>query len=340
MKRVKRSTGKLLLLVLLGVALSACLLLDILAGPADIGWHSVWLALLDPALLPVREQVIIWDVRLPDALIAVTVGAALGLSGLETQTVLNNPLASPFTLGISAFAGLGASVGIVFAGALPWLPMSAAVPTLALVGALVCTLLVLLFANWQGEGREHIVLFGMALFFLGNALTAAIQFVATSEAVDQIVFWSIGDLTRAGWWENGMVALCFVLLLPWSARQAAVLTLLRAGEAQAQSLGLDLARLRLWILLRVSVLCAFAVCFVGIIAFVGLIGPHMARFLLGEDHRFLIPGAILCGALVLSLASLLSKVLITGVIIPVGIITSLVGVPLFLVLMMTRGRSV
>lgn len=334
---VLRRASVLLALV---VGMFMTLLLDLQAGPANLTLQQIVQGICNADSLELRHRIILWDVRLPDALIALAVGAALGLSGIETQTVLNNPLASPFTLGISAFAAFGASIAIVFMPGTQWLAYAAVLPLCALVAALACGALVLLFSRLTGGARETVVLFGMALFFLGTALTSAMQYVATSEAVDQIVFWTVGDLTKAGWQEVAIVTICFVVILPFSLRHVWVMTLLRAGEAQVQSLGLNMRRIRMWVLLRVSVLCAFAVCFVGAIGFVGLIGPHIARVLLGEDHRFLVPGAALCGALILSLASFLSKALLPGVVIPVGIITSLVGVPIFLALIAGQGRRV
>ena len=112
--------------------------------------------------------------------------------------------------------------------------------------------------------------------------------------------------------------------------------MMRAGEAQVMSLGLNVPRIRMLVIARISVLSAFAVCFVGAIGFVGLIGPHIARLLLGEDHRLLVPGAAMCGALILSLASFLSKILIPGAIVPVGILTAIIGVPVFVLLVLSR----
>lgn len=330
-----RRLGMMWLLLL---ALVISLLLDLQAGPADLSLGQIVQGLWDSQSLELRYRIILLEVRLPDALIALAVGAALGLSGIETQTVLNNPLASPYTLGVSAFAAFGASIAIVFTPVGGGLPQTFMLPLMALLFALLCGGLVLLFSRFMAGARESVVLFGMALFFLGTALTSAMQYVAPSEAIDQIVFWTIGDLTKAGWLEVGIVALCFALVFPFSMRHVWVMTLLRAGEDQVRSLGLDMNRIRLWVLLRVSILCAFAVCFVGAIGFVGLIGPHIARMLLGEDHRYLVPGAALCGALILSLASFLSKALLEGVVIPVGIITSLVGVPIFLALIILQGR--
>lgn len=331
---------RLIVFVVLALALLLSLLLDLQAGPANLGMWELLRGLLDPASLSPRMQVVVWQVRLPDALIAVLVGAALGVAGAETQTVLNNPLASPFTLGVSALATLGASMAIVLAPTFSFLPTVQAQPLLALAFALLGGVLVLLFNQWMLDSRESVVLFGIALMFLANALTAALQYVASAEAVQSIVFWTIGNLTKASWEECGSVALVLLLVLPFSWRQVSTLTLLRAGESQAVSLGLDVGRIRRWAIMRVSILAAFAVCFVGTIGFVGLVGPHISRLLLGEDHRFMLPGAGLCGALLLSLASWLSKSLLPGAIVPVGIITAVIGVPVFLGLIVMRRSRV
>jgi len=323
---------RLSIIIGLCIALILSLMLDLTAGPAQLGLTEIIKGIIDPQSLSLRHQIILWDVRLPDALIALAVGAALGLAGIETQTILNNPLASPFTLGVSALATLGASLAIVVAPVIPFLPNNAVLPAMALLFALLGGGLILAFTKFSGGARESVVLFGIALVFLANALTAALQYVASAEAVQAIVFWTIGNLTKVGWNELYIVSFVLVCVLPFSLRHVWLMTLIRGGEAQAKSLGLNVSRLRALVIFRVSILAAFAVCFVGAIGFVGLVGPHIARMLLGEDHRLLVPGSILCGALILSLASFLSKALLPGVIIPVGILTSVIGVPIFLFL--------
>ena len=327
------------ILGLLALAAIASLGLDLQAGPAALELTDIFYGVMDPASLDLRQRIILWEVRLPDALIALSVGAALGLAGVETQTILDNPLASPFTLGVSSAAVLGASVAIVLAPSVPLLPESALLPTLALIFALGSGVFILAVVKFGHGARETVVLFGIALVFLCNALTAGLHYVADSDAIQQIVFWTIGNLTRAGWPEVWIVSACFLLIFPFSLRHVWLLTLLRGGEAHASSLGINVSRLRTWVILRSSVLAAFAVCFVGTISFIGLVGPHIARLLLGEDHRFLVPGAALCGALILSLASFLSKALISGVIIPVGILTAVVGVPVLLGLLFRQRRA-
>jgi len=335
----KSEARRVLILCVLGGLLLFALLLDLTAGPSAMSAMDVFSGIVSPQSLSKRFEIILWQVRLPDALIAIAVGASLGLAGIETQTILNNPLASPFTLGISAAATLGASIAIVVAPSIPFVSSVAVLPIMAMMFALGSGLLILTFMRLVQNGREAIILFGIALVFLCNAITAMFQYVASAEAVQEIVFWTVGNLTRAGWLEVQLVFICFFLILPLSMRHVWIMTMLRAGEAQAVALGLNVERLRVMVVLRVSVLAAFAVCFVGAIGFIGLVGPHIARMVLGEDHRFLVPGSAICGALILSLASYMSKALLPGVVIPVGILTALVGVPMFLALIAFRRRE-
>lgn len=333
-----------LILALLAATLVISLTLDLSAGPAGLSAADIVTGLLDPSSLSPRDRVVLWDIRLPDALIAVLVGAALGVAGLESQTALNNPLASPFTLGVSAAAKLGAAIAIVFASGLtarlglPALPETVLMPLLAMAFALVSGLLVLGFARVFGAERETIVLFGVAVMFFCESLVALMQLVGDAEAAQRIVIWTVGNLTRVGWTELTIVAAALAVATPLTWRRAAQLTLLRSGEAQARALGIDVEQLRREMVLRLSALTAVAVCFVGTISFVGLVAPHLARMILGEDHRVLVPGAFLMGGLTLSIASLLSKTVLPGAIIPVGILTAAIGAPALVALLATRRR--
>lgn len=327
----------LLFLIAAGIFLS--FLGDIVTGPAALSAGDLLTGIFDGSSLSRAESVILYQIRLPDALIALAVGAALGLAGVETQTVLNNPLASPYTLGLSSSAALGAAISIVFDISIPGVADWISLPFFAFIGSLSAGLAILLMTAAFGGSINTAILFGIAIVFLSTALTAAIQYVATAEATQLIVFWTIGNLTRAGWLEVGVVSAVVLLVLPFCLRDVWQLTLLKGGEEQASSLGVPVKRLRLKVILRTSLLAAVAVCFVGTISFVGLVGPHIARLLLGENHKYLIPGAALSGALLLSLASIVSKSLLPGAIIPVGIVTSLIGVPIFLLLVLTQKRA-
>jgi iron complex transport system permease protein len=326
---------RLLMLAGLLAVLCASVVADIALGPSTFAFADVLRGVFTPDALPQAQQVILWEVRLPYAVMAVLVGASLGLAGAEMQTALNNPLASPFTW-ISA---VGASAAVVGGFTLLAWGENLAVPLCAFAGAACATALIQVLAWRQGATVDTVVLFGIALLFSFEALLWMLQFIADSNALQQIVFWTMGSLGRATWTKIGIVGTVLVLCLLWSARQAWALTALRAGEDQARSFGIAVERLRLLTLLRVSLLAATALSFVGTIGFVGLVGPHIARMLLGEDHRYYLPGSALAGALMLSLASILSKALVPGVVLPIGIITALVGVPLFMALVLRQRRT-
>ncbi len=338
----RRTRGRALTLLGLALVLVASLLLDLTTGASDLPLATVLTGLWDPAAVEVGVRVILWDVRLPQAAMAVLVGAALGLAGAEMQTVLDNPLASPFTLGISNAATLGAAVAIVAGLHIPLLGPEWTVAFAAFVCAMAATLLVQALARMQGVGggRENLILFGIAMVFALNALLWLVQFLASADALQQIVFWTMGSLGRSTPTNVALLAVVVALCLPAAMRHVWAMTALRAGEEHAQSLGIAVGRLRILVLLRVSLLAGVALSFVGTISFIGLVGPHIARLALGEDHRFYLPGAALAGAVVLSLSSVVSKSIVPGLVLPVGIVTALVGIPLFVALILVqRGRS-
>lgn len=184
------------------------------------------------------------------------------------------------------------------------------------------------------------ILLGIALVFLFNALLSLIEYNASEQALQQVVFWTLGSLTKADWLRLALVVAVLAVVVPLCARAAWRLTALRMGDERAASLGVEVRRLRLTVLLWVSVLAATAVAFVGTIGFVGLVGPHIARMLVGEDQRFLLPASMLCGALLLSVTSIVSKLVVPGVVIPVGIITALIGVPFFVAIVFARRRRI
>ncbi len=326
------------LLIGLAVALGLSFLADVATGTSNLAAADILRGLVDGSTLTRSQAVILWEVRLPYAVMAVLVGAALGLAGAEMQTVLNNALASPFTLGVSAAAMLGAAVVIVFNVLPAWFDQNYGIALGAFVFALGSTMLIQALSRLYGATVDTVVLFGIAMVFVLNALTALIQFVADTDALQQVVFWNMGSLTRATWDKIVIVAAVLALCLPLSMTQVWAMTALRGGEDHARSFGIPVERLRLLVMLRVSLLAAVAVCFVGTIGFIGLVGPHIARLALGEDHRFYLPGAALAGALVLSLASIASKLIVPGIILPVGIVTSLVGIPLFMGLILSQRR--
>ena len=327
------------LLALLALAAGLSAVADVATGPSALSLTTIITGIVDPQQITAAERVILWDIRLPYALMAVCVGAALGLAGAETQTVLNNPLASPYTLGISWAAILGATLVIVLGQQLSGLAQAVVLPIGAFTAAALASLLILALAVRFGSNTETIILFGIALLFSCSALISLLQFVADAEAVQESVLWSIGSLARATWPAVFVVFAVVLVVAPFTLRSAWALTLMRGGDEQAMGVGLALHRLRLVALMRASLLAATAVSFVGAIGFVGLVAPHIARLLLGEDQRFYLPGSLIAGAMMLSLASTASELILPGVIIPVGIVTALVGIPVFVTLVVIRRRG-
>jgi iron complex transport system permease protein len=331
---------KRIMLSLLGPLLLLLILTDISIGPSGLTVFDVARIIVMPSSANITQYAIVWDIRLPMALMAVVVGASLAIAGAEMQTILNNPLASPFTLGISAAASFGAAVALVLGvSIIPFAGGIFFVAGNAFVFAMVAALIIFAFSMMRGVTAETMVLLGIALVFLFQALLALLQYIASEQALQQVVFWSLGSLSKASWPKLGLTALIVVCTVPAFMRASWQLTALRLGDERARALGVDVQRLRLLVLVGVSLLAATAVAFVGTIGFVGLVGPHVARMLVGEEQRYFLPASAICGAILLAATSLVSKSILPGVIIPVGIITALIGVPFFLALIFSRRRQ-
>lgn len=327
-----------LAIVLAFIALST--LLYIFTGPSLMSLGDVIRTLFNPEEASIGQRTIVWDFRLPVALMALVVGAALGLGGAEMQTLLDNPLASPYTLGLAAASGLGAAMGLhADVIGLPVEPLIS-VPVGAFLMCMFAASILFGIAVFRQASAQTLILAGIALLFLFQSLMSMLQFMASPELNQQIIFWLFGSLQRSTWPSLAITltvtAICTALLMA----DAWKLTALRLGEARARSLGVDVARLRLKTLMLVALLTSTAIAFVGVIGFIGLVAPHIARMLVGEDQRFFIPLSMLCGALMLSGASVLSKVIVPGALFPVGVVTAIIGVPFFfwLILGWRRGR--
>jgi len=330
---IRRRLAFLLLLTVISVAAFA---IDLGSGPSSLGLGDVIRGVWQPGSLSGAHSAILWEVRLPQALLAVLVGLGLATAGAEMQTILGNPLASPFTLGVSSAASFGAALAIVLGIGIPGVPQNWIISANAFGFAFVSVLVLQSVVRMRGPGTDILVLCGIALFFTFNALVALTQFLASQQALQQLVFWIMGSLSRASWDKVRLLAVVLLVTLPFSQRAAWPMMALRLGEDRARSLGIDIGRLRFMSLLRISLMTATAMAFVGTIGFVGLAGPHIARMLIGEDHRFFLPASALTGAIIMSLASVASKSIIPGVLVPIGIVTALIGLPVFFSLIFSR----
>lgn len=326
--------------LVLGLGLLLCLsvAVDVSMGPARYALADVVTTLLWPEQADLQMRMVVWEIRMPMALMAVTVGGCLSLAGAQMQTILANPLASPFTLGLSAAASFGAALAMVLGVAVFPAALALMVPINAFVMAMAAALLIFGLSSMRGITVETIVLLGIALVFTFNALLALLQYFASEQALAAVVFWTMGSLTKATWTKVAVTAVILLVCTPLFACRAWALTAIRLGETRAAAMGVPVRRLRLETLILVSLLASVPVSFVGTIGFIGIVGPHFARLLLGEDQRFFLPGSILAGALMLSATSVLSKAILPGAVLPIGIITALVGVPFFAILIFTHGR--
>lgn len=323
------------LLALLTLAMVA----DIAIGPARYSLLEVAHGILQPHDVDKQLKVIIWKIRMPSTIMGILCGMALAVAGLQMQTILNNPLASPFTLGISAGASFGAALALAFG--LTFLPGVGPyfVAINAFIGAIVTAVIIFMVSMRRDGTVQTIILLGIALVFAFNTALALVQFFARQEAVSAIVFWTMGSLGKSTWEKVAITAIALIVIMPLLLRQRWRLTALRLGEAQASAFGVKVGKLRLQIMLLVALLTAIPVSFVGTIGFVGLVGPHIARIMVGEDQRILLPTSALVGALIMVGGSLLAKLIMPGVVLPIGIVTSAIGLPVFLYFILSGKRQ-
>ncbi len=287
---------------------------------------------------------VVWNIRMVRILGAVMAGAGLGLAGTVMQCILRNPLASPSTLGLSNAAAFGASFAIIFLGAgstittvvtisNPYVTtLCAFIASLGAIGA------ILLLTKVTGISSETMVLAGIAMSAMFTAALSYMQFIASDTQLGNIVSWTFGDLGKATWSLNLIIAVVLFVSVLYFFFKRWDLNAMEAGEDSAKGLGVNTVRVRTVSMILASLLTAVIVSFFGVIAFIGLLGPHIARMVIGSDHRFLLPMSMIIGALVMVSADGLGLVIQYPVIIPVGIITSMLGGPLFIYLLIRRSR--
>ena len=298
------------------IALAAAAFITLFAAVVYMGIGSLKISLPDifRALAGEGEkkyQTAIMNIRLPRVLAAIFVGATLAASGAVMQCVLRNPLASASTLGVSQGAAFGAALGIiVFGGGV--ITNSNSTSTVSIDNPYIVTLC---------AG--------------GSTL---LQYFADDTSLGAVVFWTFGNLGSASWKDLRFISVVFVLSFIYYMYNRWNYNAMEAGYDTAKSLGVDTKKVMVASMAVCSLSAAVAVSFVGIISFVGLIAPHVMRFFVGNDHRFLVPGSAVCGALLLILADALAKLIAPPIILPIGAIMSFIGGPVFLILLF-RGRN-
>jgi len=280
--------------------------------------------------------------RLPRVLLAALTGAVLGVSGTLMQGLFRNPIVEPGLVGTSAGAALGASLVFVFGGTLAAsAPLGAlAVPALAFAGAFAATMLVYRLSSAFGKVQVvTLLLSGIAVNALCGAGTGFLSYVARDPQARNITFWSLGTFTTASWRGVGLVAVTFALCLVWSLRTAKALNALMLGEEEAAYLGVDPQALVVRLLVANTIMVAVATATTGVIAFLGLVVPHVLRMLRTADYRFLLPASALLGAALMSTIDVVARVVVRPAELPVGILTALVGAPVFLWILLRQGRG-
>ncbi len=321
-------------------------LLSLSTGAAGLGPGELLRALLGEGL-SARDRVVLYDIRLPRLALGLAVGAALALSGVLLQGLFRNPLADPGIVGVSAGAGLGAVLAIVLGGLLPaglaaifgtWL-----VPVAAGLGGWATTLLLYRVAtNGRRTEVATMLLAGIALSALAGAATGVLTYIADDRQLRDLTFWGMGSLAGATWTKLAAAAplIGFALLL--APRLARGLNALALGEAQAAHMGTDVQRLKRLAIFATAAAAGASVAVSGGIGFIGLVVPHLLRQVQGPDHRRLLPNAAMLGGALLVLADLVSRSIVAPAELPIGIITALIGAPVFLWMLLhnlhLRGR--
>ncbi|WP_329281333.1 FecCD family ABC transporter permease [Streptomyces sp. NBC_01451] len=321
------------------VALLASVAVAVTIGPADISTGDVWASVAahlgfgESTLAPLRDG-IVWNLRMPRTLLAAVCGAGLAVCGAVMQSLLRNPLADPFVLGVSSGASTGAVAVVVLGVGGGVVSMSAG----AFLGALLSFALVLLLSHTLGDSVDRVVLSGVAAMQLFSALTSFIVLTsADAETTRGVLFWLLGSLTGADWSQVLLCTAVLAVVLLVCLGHARTLDAFAFGEEAAASLGVRVARTRLILLCVTALLTAALVSCAGAIGFVGLVLPHVTRSLTGSGHARLLPVTALTGAVFLVWVDTVARTVLDPQEIPVGVVTSLIGVPAF-VAVLYRGR--
>ena len=285
------------------------------------------------------SQSIILDTNAPRVAIGIFVGMGLAIAGCAMQAVFRNPLASPYILGLSSGASVGAAVSMLFT--IPFIPMGIVTPVLAFITCFLTMVLVYSMSRIGGTVRtESLILSGVAVSSLLSAIVSFLTYIA-GDKLEGIVFWSMGNLNNADWSEIAFIApiivICGILLVT----QAKGLTAMMLGDVHALDLGIDVRRTRLFVLVLSTVIVAAAVSFTGVIGFIGLVIPHILRILLGPDNRVIMPLSMFAGASFVLICDYFSRVIIPmyGTL-PIGVVTALIGAPVFIYLLISKKKEV
>lgn len=322
------------------------LLISTATGASDASVIDVVMSLASgepSSVLSQRDRIIVFDIRLPRALLGLLIGASLAVSGTVMQGLFRNPLADPGLIGISSGAALGAVLMIVLGGMLPAAFLGVvggfALPVAAFIGGLGTTLLLYRIATRHGQTSvATMLLAGIAMAALAGAVTGILIYMADDRQLRDVTFWNLGSLAGSTWAKVvtvGPIILVSLLVLPFLARGLNAITL---GEATAFHMGVKVQKLKNIAIVSVAGAVGASVAASGGIAFVGIVVPHILRMVIGPDHRYLLPASALLGGILLLAADMVARTIVAPAELPIGIITALAGAPFFLWVLL-RGRA-
>lgn len=326
------------MIFLLGITIALLIVMgvSVTIGSFDMTIADVYRIIAGGILSPgtTTADLVVWNVRLPRVLMGVIAGAGLGICGAVLQAVLKNPLASPFTLGIATAATFGASLAIILGAGL--IGGDYIVVINAFVFTLISSFAIYSLAYTKRFTPGAIIMAGIAISYLFGALTSFIQYIGTADALQQLVFWTMGSLGKASWLSIKIAGAILIFTIPVIMWYSMDLNVMGSGDEAAKSMGVDITRVRIVTLVITSLVTAGIICFTGTIGFIGLVAPHICRMIIGTDHRFLIPASGIMGALILVSADAVARVLFAPQVIPIGIMTAFIGVPFFIYLFVRR----
>ncbi|HCG9608452.1 TPA: iron ABC transporter permease [Vibrio parahaemolyticus] len=335
LRRIPLSTT----LITLSGFLAFIAIASITVGPMNISFTDSLRGLIGAhSELAPHIQLVINEIRLPRTILCMFIGAILAICGVVMQGLFRNPLAEPGIIGVSAGAALGGAFAIVvfaeFSQNHPQLMNLAALPLFAFLGGALTTVLVYwLGTNKFGTSVTIMLLAGVAISALSGAAIGFLNFSADDQMLRDLTLWSMGSLAGANWAGIGLASVTLVVLLFWFHKKAMSLNALLLGESEARHLGVPVQKLKRQLILLSAVGVGVTVSICGAIGFIGLVIPHLGRMLAGPDHRTLLPISALLGALLLTSADMIARVLLAPAELPVGIVTALIGAPFFIYLL-------
>jgi len=328
----------------IGACIVACLALGIFAAtvgsyniPADVVFECIVDAILGREPADIGLYHIVINLRMPAIVTSLVCGFGLAIAGVCMQSMLKNPLADPYTMGISSGAGFGAALAMIIGLELI---AGAGVVINAFIFSLIPALVILFLSKFRNATPTMMILCGIALMYLFNAATQLFMLVADPEDLSAVYKWMIGSVDGTSMGEAFIVLVVTIVGSIYVQYMSNHLNLMGLGDESAKSLGVDVERQRLILLMVVTLVAATVVSFTGIIGFIGLVSPHMVRAIIGTDNRYLIPASGFFGAFLLLVSHLVAMTIAQPIVLPVGVITSCIGGPLFLFLILRNSKEV